>query len=655
MLVPVVACVWAHQLRVGPANGPYYLLNPIDFASRLDADYEWALKNIPLFESANSTLDNVYLFRWRTLKSQIRPTGSHNKSIQWVITEFAPKVGWAGKFNTINCAAGHHMAEIGWMREPTVMHSYTRWWTNKAARLNYYYWFATALFRHFERTGDLQLAKSVLPSYVQQFLRYGQGKLPTHGARFDAQNDCLWNAPGNEGQEHSISGPGCRPLVNSLMYGEAAAIASLCFAIGDVQCAAKMATEANRWQQLVLRMWNTNLAAFDTLQLAPGHRLLPPLPMPPGWELLPAHSGRFCCDQSPCVRGRSTFLFEGRISRFKCVSKCLSNSKCTSITVDNAGWCMNNQHCTTTHPWGGPGASTAHAKVQTWRRTVGATNQPTGGASNKPLFNVKFAHVRELASLSSPWFFGVVPAANATVYQESWRTAFDPSGLGGPNGLRTAEKRHPKYTCGAGCCDWSGPVWPFETSKTISAAINVLNNYPEVTVLGSGGFWKLLWPYVQMHTSHWKTMSSRSGFYANLTRSNVAKWLFKGLGELWLAEAGCGDKTFTTPAGLPGPGWTDSATQGYRYNHATFVDLVLSGVVGLQPRANGTLIVNPLVPANVLPWWAVDGVALHRRIVSVIFDADGSHYSKTAKGLTVLIDGAVKVSVPTLSLVTVQL
>ena len=37
-------------------------------------------------------------------------------------------------------------------------------------------------------------------------------------------------------------------------------------------------------------------------------------------------------------------------------------------------------------------------------------------------------------------------------------------------------------------------------------------------------------------------------------------------------------------------------------NHATFMDLVLSGVVGLQPAPNGSLTVTPLVPAATLPW-----------------------------------------------------
>jgi hypothetical protein len=77
-----------------------------------------------------------------------------------------------------------------------------------------------------------------------------------------------------------------------------------------------------------------------------------------------------------------------------------------------------------------------------------------------------------------------------------------------------------------------------------------------------------------------------------------------GLGELWVAENGCGDEQWTKQPNLGGPAWTDGATNGYRYNHTSYMDLVLSGVVGLQPKSNGTPVVNPLVPAAVLPWWA---------------------------------------------------
>ena len=75
------------------------------------------------------------------------------------------------------------------------------------------------------------------------------------------------------------------------------------------------------------------------------------------------------------------------------------------------------------------------------------------------------------------------------------------------------------------------------------------------------------------------------------------------------------------------------------------MDIVLSGVVGLQPFANGTLLVNPLAPTTDLPWWAVDGVLLHGRIVAVTFDVDGSHYNK-GKGIRVLVDGTVAATAP---------
>ena len=80
------------------AGGPYYVLKPSDYRSVLGADYDWATANIPLFESANRTLDLVYFFRWRTFHSHIHPTD--DSDIPWVVTEFAPNVKWAGKYNT---------------------------------------------------------------------------------------------------------------------------------------------------------------------------------------------------------------------------------------------------------------------------------------------------------------------------------------------------------------------------------------------------------------------------------------------------------------------------------------------------------------------------------------------------------------------------
>ena len=73
-----------------------------------------------------------------------------------------------------------------------------------------------------------------------------------------------------------------------------------------------------------------------------------------------------------------------------------------------------------------------------------------------------------------------------------------------------------------------------------------------------------------------------------------------------------------------------------------------------NPTTSGTLVVNPLVPAATLPWWAADGVALHGKIVTVVFDADGTHY-KHGAGLKGMVNGATAASSPMLTRLTVQL
>jgi hypothetical protein len=108
------------------------------------------------------------------------------------------------------------------------------------------------------------------------------------------------------------------------------------------------------------------------------------------------------------------------------------------------------------------------ALTHTWQKQPKTTTTTTtaAAATAAPPAAAALAGVRELASLSSPWYFMAVPKANASAYAASWTTAFDPMGLGAQYGLRTAEKRHPKYFCdkkrpgaGGGCCNWSGPMW----------------------------------------------------------------------------------------------------------------------------------------------------------------------------------------------------
>eukprot|EP00041_Stephanoeca_diplocostata_P026632 m.721151 g.721151 ORF g.721151 m.721151 type:complete len:301 (-) comp23012_c0_seq13:106-1008(-) len=260
------------------------------------------------------------------------------------------------------------------------MQSYAKWWTLPEARHNYYYWWAHALAENVNKGNFFTEAtvQGLIQMYKAQFFSYANGTVPAgSNSAFDIINDCLWNVPGNEGQEGSISGEGCRTLIQSLMFGEAQALGDLFALVGDNEGSSEMHLEADRWAKRVFALWNENISSFDTLR-APHPPPPPPPPLPPmptGWGLLPTHNGTFCCDQSPCANGHSTFLFEGSATRDVCVSKCLTNRRCAFVTFDDMGnWCFNAEFCNTTNPFAGP--DPLHT-VYTWKRPQVCAAAPT--------------------------------------------------------------------------------------------------------------------------------------------------------------------------------------------------------------------------------------------------------------------------------------
>lgn len=92
---------------------------------------------------------------------------------------------------------------------------------------------------------------------------------------------------------------------------------------------------------------------------------------------------------------------------------------------------------------------------------------------------------------------------------------------------------------------------------------------------------------------------------------------------------------------------------GDDYNHSTFIDLILSGLFGLRARADNTVEINPLIPSS-LGFCAADHIAYHGHVLSIVWDADGSHYHK-GKGLGLWIDGRLASSSPSVTRLTAKL
>ncbi len=112
LLTPALA---AQKPAAGPVLRPEAFRHYIETFNRNDDErfvnyiddrtsWDWLKKNIPLFECSDKNLEEIYYFRWWTYRKHIKKTPDG-----FVITEFLPPVPWAGKYNTISCAAGHHL------------------------------------------------------------------------------------------------------------------------------------------------------------------------------------------------------------------------------------------------------------------------------------------------------------------------------------------------------------------------------------------------------------------------------------------------------------------------------------------------------------------------------------------------------------------
>ena len=67
------------------------------------------------------------------------------------------------------------------------------------------------------------------------------------------------------------------------------------------------------------------------------------------------------------------------------------------------------------------------------------------------------------------------------------------------------------------------------------------------------------------------------------------------------------------------------------YNHSTFCDLVIAGLVGLLPRGDNTVEVSPLLPPDAWDYFVLDNVAYHGRTLTIAWTR--------GRGLTILVDG----------------
>lgn len=231
-----------------------------------------------------------------------------------------------------------------------------------------------------------------------------------------------------------------------------------------------------------------------------------------------------------------------------------------------------------------------------------------------------------------PWYVNL--PSNDKRYEQAWAQASDPQGFSAPYGQTTAERRHPQFrTHGVGKCEWDGAVWPFATSQTLTAMANYLNNEPrtssESRTTSESSTTSESRTSSESRASSASSIINDSVYFAELEKY-VESQSMRGrpyIGE-YLDE--------TTGYWLKG----DQERSKY-YNHSTFCDLIITGLVGLRPRLDNVVEVNPLLPDGKWDWFCLDRVRYHGHDLTILWDKDGSKYH-AGKGLQIYVDGKLK-------------
>jgi hypothetical protein len=235
-------------------------------------------------------------------------------------------------------------------------------------------------------------------------------------------------------------------------------------------------------------------------------------------------------------------------------------------------------------------------------------------------------NARELYGYT-PWCFSLA----GEEYAAAWKFLMDSTHFHAPYGPTTAERCHPGFTVSyeGHECQWNGPSWPFATSVTLTALANLLNEQQQ-DYISKKDYFDLLKIYAHSH---------------HLTKEDgtLIPWIDENLNPFtgdWIARTRL--KTWENGT------WSEAkggAERGKDYNHSTFCDLIIAGLIGVRLSEGNLLTVNPLIPADAWSYFCLENIPCKGRLLTVMYDRDGTKYRQGA-GMRIYLDGELKARSP---------
>ena len=193
-------------------------------------------------------------------------------------------------------------------------------------------------------------------------------------------------------------------------------------------------------------------------------------------------------------------------------------------------------------------------------------------------------------------------------YEAIWNVALDPKQFWTAWPLASVSQDCPAYAqngwpvgSGGSICMWNGPSWPHADSLVMTAMANALRHYDKSLLARQ----KLLELFQSFTRAQFKGQNSQ----------------FPWTGEYYNGDTG------------------EWKTAQRDYNHSTWVDPLVRHLLGLVPRNDEILEVDPLLPSSAWNYYVLDGQAYRGHDVTLAWDAQGGHIAPGFKGYAVYLDG----------------
>ena len=208
-----------------------------------------------------------------------------------------------------------------------------------------------------------------------------------------------------------------------------------------------------------------------------------------------------------------------------------------------------------------------------------------------------------------PWMFNIPPKGR----EDRFELLEDEGVFLTPYGLATADKSDPRFLYyDEHECQWNGYVWPFATAQTLTALYTQMKRDEDSHQRFGGMYYRLLKQYAWSH---------------HLTREDgtMVSWIDESRSPL--------EDDWYSRSRLIEMNWKGGKEErGKDYNHSTYCDLVISGLVGFGVE-DGCVKVKPCFPEE-WDWCRLTDIPCMGKLYTVTYDKTGEKFGGE-KGLTV--------------------